>query len=325
MIDLDAAAAWIDERLDRAGAARTGPVERFRERPWGEVVKAPTDGGTVWLKEPRGATAFEVPLYELLAPRVPDLILVPVAVDLRRGWVLLPEGGEPIGETTESAELGHTLADALARYASLQRALAGDVDRMLELGVADMRPQVMPARFDEAVAAGERFVSERGGDADRAALERVRAERSRFIEMCADLAGRPGGASLDHNDLHPWNILGDAGDPSSLRFYDWGDSVVAHPFAAMLVPLGFAARSGAADLARARDAYLAQFDDLGDRHELVEALELVCRVAKVARALVWERALLTGADRGDDGSDEFARAPLATLESLLDEDYLGGA
>ncbi len=87
------------------------------------------DRGTVWLKEPRGATAFEVPLYELLAARVPDLILVPVAVDVRRGWVLLPEGGEPLGEETESAELGDTLADALARYARLQRALAGDVDQ----------------------------------------------------------------------------------------------------------------------------------------------------------------------------------------------------
>ena len=325
MIDLDAAAAWIDERLDHAGAARMGSVERFRERPWGEVVRAPTDRGTVWLKEPRGATAFEVPLYELLAERVPDLILVPVSVDVRRGWVLLPEGGEPLGEKAESTELGDALADALARYARLQRALAGDVDSMLELGVADMRPQAMPARFDEAVAAGERFVSERGGDADRAALERVRAERSRFTEMCAELADRPGGASLDHNDLHPWNILGDAGHPSSLRFYDWGDSVVAHPFAAMLVPLGFAARSGAADLDRARDVYLAEFDDLGDRVELVETLEVGCRVAKVARALVWERALLAGDDRADGGSDEFARAPLATLVSLLDEDYLGGA
>ena len=27
-----------------------------------------------------------------------------------------------------------------------------------------------------------------------------------------------------------------------MRYYDWGDSVVAHPFAAMLVPLGFVQR-----------------------------------------------------------------------------------
>ncbi len=118
---------------------------------------------------------------------------------------------------------------------------------------------------------------------------------------------------------------GDAGNPSSLRFYDWGDSVVAHPFAAMLVPSGSPRAAGPPTSIGARDAYLAGFDDLGDRVELVETLELGCRVAKVARALVWERALLAGADRGHDGSDEFARAPLATLVSLLDEDYLGGA
>ena len=46
---------------------------------------------------------------------------------------------------------------------------------------------------------------------------------------------------------------------------------------------------------RARDAYLGEFRDLGPHAELVATLELACRVAKVARALTWERALLAGA------------------------------
>jgi hypothetical protein len=58
--------------------------------------------------------------------------------------------------------------------------------------------------------------------------------------------------------------------------------------------------------------------------ELVETLELACRVAKVARALTWERALLAGRDT-EGSDDDFARAPLATLESFLDDSYLGGA
>ena len=40
-------------------------------RPWGEVAKAATDRGAVWLKAPGRATVFEVGLYELLATRVP--------------------------------------------------------------------------------------------------------------------------------------------------------------------------------------------------------------------------------------------------------------
>jgi aminoglycoside phosphotransferase (APT) family kinase protein len=211
---------------------------------------------------------------------------------------------------------------ALGHYGELQRTLARDVDELLAIGVADMRPQAMAGRFDEALAAGRRFVDRAGDERDRAVLARVEAARERFAEQCSELASRPGGASLDHNDLHPWNILGDPG-AGSTRFYDWGDSVVAHPFAALLVPLGFAARVSPQAVARARDAYLEAFADLGTHAELVATLELACRVAKVARALTWERALLAGDEAESD--PEFARAPLATLESYLGESYLGGA
>jgi hypothetical protein len=49
---------------------------------------------------------------------------------------------------------------------------------------------------------------------------------------------------------------------------DWGDAVIAHPFAAMLVPLTWTQRRlavsfNAPDLARIRDAYLHVFSDLG--------------------------------------------------------------
>jgi Phosphotransferase enzyme family len=323
MLDLEAAAAWIDEQLGLAGSTRTGPVESVRVRPWGEVAKADTDQGTVWLKVPGRTTAFEVGLYELLGRTAPEAILVPVAVDAQRGWVLLPEGGPPIGETADGPELIAGLVRALDRYGKLQRTLADHVPEILELGVADMRPAAMPGRFAEAVAAGERYVAQRGDEGDRATLERVRDERGRFTDLCGALGSRPGGASLDHNDLHPWNILGDARKPSSLRFYDWGDSVVAHPFAATLVPLGFVKRLAPADLERARDAYLEPFGDVAPHGELVETLEIACRVAKVARALTWERALRAGEDA--DVDPDFARAPLATLASFLDHSYLGGA
>jgi hypothetical protein len=63
----------------------------------------------------------------------------------------------------------------------------------------------------------------------------------------------------------------------------------------MLVPLVFVQRSPG--FARARDAYLEVFADLAPHQELVETLALACRVAKIARALTWERALRATASR----------------------------
>ncbi len=85
-----------------------------------------------------------------------------------------------------------------------------------------MRPQVMLDRFDEALE----LIS---GDG----IDRVAAMRPTYRGWCERLAASPVPASIDHNDLHAWNIL--AGE----RFYDWGDAVVAHPFASMLGGLGF--------------------------------------------------------------------------------------
>ena len=53
----------------------------------------------------------------------------------------------------------------------------------------------------------------------------------------------------------------------------------------------------------------------------MEALELACRIGKVARALVWHRALNARGPQDDEG--EFAGAPLESLVGLLDDSYLG--
>ena len=66
---------------------------------------------------------------------------------------------------------------------------------------------------------------------------------------------------------------------------------------------------------RPRDAYLEVF---GHPAGLVAELELACWIGKVARALVWQRAL-------HDEPGEFARAPLETLWSLRMNSWLTAA
>jgi hypothetical protein len=149
------------------------------------------------------------------------------------------------------------------------------------------------------------------GDRLMAALEQVLPE---YGALQRELAVAPGAPSLDHNDLHPWNIL--PGDRHA-RFYDWGDSVVAHPFASMLVALGVT-RSlvDEPDVTRLRDGYLEGFTDLAPRRDLERTLQLACRVAKIARALTWHRAI--GAGGPDEVEERWVRAPIESLFDLLE-------
>ena len=313
----ESAVSWLDEQLSGAGIERTGEVEQPRLRPWATLLTAPTTHGPVWLKAASPHTAFEVPLYELLTRTVPDRVLAPIGADPERGWVLLPDGGPSLGERRSGEARVEGLVAALVQYGRLQRELEPHVAQLLSMGLADMRPAAMPARFDEALEAVE-LTSEVPSE--------VSGMKQTVASWCERLASSPGPSSLDHNDLHPWNILG---DPDHPKYYDWGDSVVAHPFAAARLPLLFVQRdleTGFDDprFLRARDAYLEVFTDLAPRAELVETLEVACHVAKIARVLTWDRALRAARDQGEPVEDDWVSAPRETLVSLLDESYLAG-
>jgi Phosphotransferase enzyme family len=324
-----AATAWLDEQLSSHGVRRTSAVTQPHLQPWATILTAATTQGAVWLKATGPANAFEVPLYALLHSAVPGRVLAPIAVDVDRGWILLPDGGPSLGDRLDDVDLAATLAVILRCYAELQRDFVPETDAALALGVADMRAQVMPTRFDEALETVGRSVADGGDPRDHETLREVAGLREIYGSWCQRLAAAPGPASLDHNDLHPWNMLVPSLDrPDEVRLYDWGDAVIAHPFACMLVPLGWAQNRlatalDAPELVRIRDAYLEPFRDLAPNAELAATLELACRVGKVARALTWARAVAQSDP--DQLDDHYANAPLACLRSLLDDSYLGGA
>lgn len=294
---------WVDARLAEAGLHRTGDITCVHDRPWATVYTAPTTGGLVWLKVPGPGSRFEVPLYELLARVAPDRIPHPIALDLDLGLLLLPDGGATLGAQLGELDVTEALVTTLPQYGQLQRDLVPHTDNLLSFGVTDMRPAIMPARFDEAVAVA---------GPPRA----VREMRATFAEWCARLGASPIPASLDHNDLHLWNIFFAGGQA---RFYDWGDSVVSHPFASLLFLVAVVRdKLGAGPddpvVTRPRDAYLEVWSDVAPRAELVAEQELACWVGKVARALTWDRTLRA---HGYDQAREFADAPRQHLTGLL--------
>lgn len=292
---------WLDQQLEAAGLRRTSDVTHPVQQPWGDVFTASTTAGAVFLKAPGPGTVFEVALYPVLARVLPDLVLTPIAVDVDRGWLLLPDGGA----TIEDPE---AFVAVLPRYGQLQRELAPHVDELLANGVPDMRPAVLRTRFDEAVEIVSAAIE---SDLDRNRHQKVLGLTDRVEEAIAELGASPVPASLDHNDLQSWNVFTDG------RLYDWGDSVIAHPFASMLFGLGVLQMQLGVPfddpaLLRARDAYLEPFSDLAPHAQLARELELACWLGKIARALTWERSIRAAEDAG-----EFADAPMVTLHSML--------
>jgi hypothetical protein len=328
---LPEATVWFDESLAAQGIRRLGDLALARVRPWATVLRADTTAGVTWFKACGPGTAFEVPLYELAHRYVPASVLEPVAIDVGRSWMVLPDGGPILADDLDPDLVMRRLLDVLPRYAELQQRLAPHVDELLGIGLTDMGPAVLPQRFEQALEVVSAYLARRGTAAERETYARLVAQRARIAGWSRRLAELPGGLTLDHNDLHAWNIFYSDGRGGrsglDVRFYDWGDAVVAHPFASMLIGLGWLhgmLHLPAEDprIVRARDAYLEPFADLGPRTELVATLELACRLGEIARSLVWARAL---GEYGEQAPDTFQTAPMEHLGALLDTSYLGDA
>jgi hypothetical protein len=276
---------WIDQQVARLGRRRTGPAEQPHVRPWSTVLAVPTSAGIVWFKAAGPGTAYEMRLLEALAAWGAPMLLAPLALDSDRAWLLLPDGGTRLRDHARGgAGVGDWLR-ILPEYASLQRQLAPKAEALLALGLPDLRPAAMPGhltRLTEDPASGL-------ADADRA---RLRGHSGRYAEWCAALAASGIEPTLQHDDLHDGNVfVGPAGD----RIFDWGDAVLAHPFATLLATLrSIASRDGdlgRAELLRLRDAYLEPWTGEHTRTVLNDTVEAALRVGTVGRALAWQRAL----------------------------------
>jgi Phosphotransferase enzyme family len=266
-----------------------------RPRPWSIVLTIPTPEGSYYFKTTAPEMANDAALTDLLSREAPDLVLAPIALDLDRRWMLLPDGGPRLRDVlAETADLGHW-ERILPAYAQLQLSLEGRESQLLAAGTLDRRPQRMPDLFDQVLDDGEwLMLGEPDGLTDDQ-LDRLRALSPRYAQACAELEAAAVGSSIQHDDLHDGNVL--AGG-RGYRVIDWGDSGVAHPFATLLVTLrsvGNAFELGdwtpflpaAPELERLRDAYLEPWSDRLPRAELVRLVRVASWTGMLARALIW--------------------------------------
>jgi hypothetical protein len=229
-----------------------------------------------------------------------------------------------LGDVLEGRGLVGALCSAVPRFAQLQLDLSTAVDEMLAAGVPDMRPETMPARLDQALETVRPYVEGSGSEAHLRSYERLSGIRDDFDDWCRELASYPVRPSLLHGDLHPWNIFAGANGDAPV-FFDWGDSTVGHPFGTVLVTLRVVKHLTRTDddgpeVTKVRDAYLEPFTHLAPRADLVEQLQLACRIGKVARSLSWAAAL-AGAAPAE--AIEYAEAPFRWLALRLDTSYVG--
>jgi hypothetical protein len=271
---------WIGEQLAGLGLAVSGELDQLHVYPWSTVIRVPISGGDVYFKANTDALLHEAALVELLAERRPDSVPPLLAVDPARGWMLMADAGAQLRElVARERDLSRWL-DVLPIYASLQLDLADAAERLVALGVPDLRLSGLAAGYegmlDDVVGLP---AHERRRLVDAVGL---------VEEMCGELAAHGVPETIQHDDLHDGQVYVRNG---SYRLLDWGDACVSHPFFTMAVTLegviawGVDDVQGSVDPAPFRAAYLEPFARSEGDADLEAACAIAVRLGWVCRAL----------------------------------------
>jgi hypothetical protein len=269
-VDRAAAEEWI-----RSHVEPTGEIELEHERPWSTVLRVPVDDTAVWFKACNRVQAFEPRLTAGLYARWPDRIADVLACDEERAWLLLADGGMPVGAFGNSPEAWNA---ALPLYAELQRGETAHAADHLAHGVPDLRVEMLPAHYEAMLS--------RDIPVEPHEVERLRGFAPRFAELCAELIARGIPDTIQHDDLHIANVYERNG---RMLILDWGDASISHPFASLVVTFQFLDHvnhlpPGDPWYARLRDAYLEPWGD-----DLVDTFDLAFRVGTIAHVFAWFR------------------------------------
>jgi len=288
--------AWVTDRTTELGLRRTVDGEQ-RAYPWSTVVRIGTDTGPVWFKANGLGMHHEARLYEVLRRRCAGHVLDPLALDVDRGWLLLPDGGRTLREV-EGASTDLALWERmLVEYAQLQRSLEPCVRELLDAGVTAAGPDALPAIRNALLDDRELLMVGEPDGLTEAELLAAREYAPEYADLCARLASFGIAPTLQHDDLHANNVFAPSVPGGPLRVFDWGDAVVGHPFGTLLVTLRVVSdlaglQPRATELLRLRDAYLEAWTGDHDWDDLVEAARLAVRVDGVSRADCYRRATM---------------------------------
>ena len=289
---------WIAEVLGGLGVDVVA-LEQVLLRPWSTVWRARgSDGVDYWAKQNCEHQTFEARLLQVLDELSPDRVIPVVGIDAVRGLHLVPDQGRVLAETIAPDDVD-AWCRVVAHAMSLQRDLAGAEDRLVAAGITTMRT----AEAADYVSVRTELLNElpvgdprRLSDDDASALKALGPTVTEWVERLAVL-GLP--EALVHNDLHANNVF--VAPDGRLRFFDFGDAVLAHPLSALMIPLNvlahrFEAASDDARLRKVADAGLEVWGDLVPVAELRSALPVALQLGRLGRAESWLRVCATLTD-----------------------------
>jgi len=288
---LQGASDWIEAELARRAIRLTAPIEQPHTYPWSIVLRVPTSEGILFFKATAPLPSHEVALTQALAAWRPDCMPELLAVDVKRGWMLMRDAGRMLRDFIRPARDLEPWVPVLPLYAGLQIEMSRRLSQLLALGAPDRRLAALPGLYIGLLADADILYIDQPSGLTSAEYGRLQELAPRFARICAQLASCGIPESLNHGDFHDGNVLLREG---RITFFDWGDCSLTHPFISLRTvfvsienSLQLEDYALTPDIVRLRDLYLQSWATFASGEKLLEAFTLSRCVAPVVGALGW--------------------------------------
>jgi hypothetical protein len=303
-----------------AAVGEPDAFEPVKIRPWSAVWRVEAGGHVYFAKQNCPGQAHEARLVSALARTAPAYVVPVTAADPVRDLLLTPDLGRTLAEVDGDHDV-ETWCRIVRDAALLQRAVAPEAD---ELALTRLLPECATSYVGDAVGrlgalpeGDPRRLSGDVADRLRALLPAVEAWSDQVGELDLPI-------TLNHNDLHSANVVA-TGAGLPLRFFDFGDAVLAEPLGALLIPLNVCSHdldAGPDDLRlrRIADAALEVWTDVAPARALRAALPAALQLGRLARVESWRRCVTT---MTPDERAEFGSAPAQWLGTLVSDPPVG--
>ena len=287
---------WIRAAAEQNSIRLRGEIEQPHAYAWSTVMRLPSSEGTLYFKATAEETLYESALTKKLAEWFPDCMPELIAVDTRRGWMLMRDGGEQLRASIRPTQDIRPWEPVIIRYAEVQIGLAGHISEILELGIPDHRLDVLPRLYERLLADERSLMIEQEKGLSTSDFQRLKELVPRFEQICAGLDAFGIPDSLNHGDFHDGNVLIKNG---RITFFDWGDAGVTHPFVSLrtfFVSLEIALKLDdyappTPEMLALLDRYLEPWQAFGSRETLLQAYACSKPVASIVKALQWHLSI----------------------------------
>ena len=220
---------WLSPR--RAWSPDQRRAGTYRARFWSVVRCYPSVEGLVWFKENNPGHRFEAGLVAALARLAPEDVIVPIAIDRERSWLLTDDQGTTL--THLDVDDQPTRCIVVRALARLQCAFLGRLNVTERSGIIELAPSTAG---DRVRAVAQEWASLQPGHPLRPGPDMLkRAEAAaevldRRIASLSDIVP----LDLELNDVYPANIFADRSTGALRpRFFDFGNAIWGHPFVSL--------------------------------------------------------------------------------------------